>query len=519
MKLFSYGISITGVAIIMMVNLSVTLASIPFKENIKTISNMEAINTTIISETFANPSSNLSPVDGRWKANKGTYQITKASLTSTTHLNNRSVHVTNISGLFVLTVDAKAARSSGRWDDFAIIFGYQNANNYYFANFNESNNAKTNGIFKVTNGVSVEVRDFTSTISGGTNYKIKIERNGNSILVYCNNIPVGTFIDTAFKDGKVGIGAMNNRATFDNLKVQNLQAEELSVKLYYIYPSDQPFHQEYVDAINNVMIEINEWYRTKAGVNFRLEEVVVMQGFDYLTMRCGTFPTQECMDDRTKHPNWQRAVEQIIDGMPDKKVALIFGQGGGGFAGANLLGNYAGFAYVGDWVLEPISGVREPATAHCGYATWQCEGGVPKGTIVHELGHAFGLHHPVADAGISIMKWHGDYPNTEFLPHEQKILQLNPMFHPNVYINGSPRLDFAGNPDEMTRGASVTIVGEGLAGTTRVEFTDGSSTIFVIPTEVTGTSIRVTIPNSIGMGYMRALGSSSSSNVLPVNFK
>ena len=158
-------------------------------------------------------------VDGTWGVSGGTYQITNANSASTTHLNNRSVHNTVVTGNFTLTADAKVTASSSSWNDFAIVFGYQNATNYYFASLNESNDGATSGIFKVVNGTSTELADITSAITAGTNYAIKVERIGNTINVYRNNTLLATATDATYASGKVGFGTKSDKATFDNLIV------------------------------------------------------------------------------------------------------------------------------------------------------------------------------------------------------------------------------------------------------------------------------------------------------------
>ena len=106
----------------------------------------------VIREEFTSGAGNFTVIDGTWGVVSGTYQITTANSASTTHLNNRSIHNTVVSGDFTLTADAKVTGSSSTWNDFAIIFGWQDANNYYFYSSNESNDGATSGVFKVVGG-------------------------------------------------------------------------------------------------------------------------------------------------------------------------------------------------------------------------------------------------------------------------------------------------------------------------------------------------------------------------------
>ncbi|WP_437818474.1 LamG-like jellyroll fold domain-containing protein [Sorangium sp. So ce1078] len=303
-------------------------------------------------------------------------------------------------------------------------------------------------------------------------------------------------------------------------QVAQLAAGEVyPVRAYYVYPNDQPYHQEYVDAINTYLDELRGWYRQESGVSFHLVGSVqpVRSSQSYLTMRCGSSPTSACANDPIQIPNWLNAVSQAVGGFPARQSTLVFSQGGGGYAGANLYGDYSGFAVVGDWVLEPISGVREPLAIHCGYATWQCTGGVPKGTVAHELGHSFGLHHPDGYPGASIMAWHGDYPTTDFFDHEQMLLQESPMLSSGVLVRGGLWLDF-GNADVMHSNTAVTLTGSGFGPGAQVEFVDATHTAVVSPTSISATSLTVQVPSGLGPGYVRVRNGSGASNKVAVNF-
>lgn len=205
------------------------------------------------------------------------------------------------------------------------------------------------------------------------------------------------------------------------------------VKPYLVYPADKPMYPEYEKAVKNYLRELQRWYMLKVGVTFDMTPLnVVRSKENYLTMRCGPNPSQECVNDPKKlEGNWGKymneAIHEGVEKWEEKTVALIFSAGGGGFAGANRYANDTGFGITGDWVLEPISGKENEWGIPCKYSSgWECKGGVPKGSPAHELGHAFGLPHPDGYEGKSIMKWHGDYPEVGFLPHEIERLRQSP---------------------------------------------------------------------------------------------
>lgn len=207
------------------------------------------------------------------------------------------------------------------------------------------------------------------------------------------------------------------------------------VKPYLVYPADKPMIPEYEKALASYLSELQLWYQQMTGAAFVLAPLEIQRSsFDYLTMRCGENPSQQCLNEQNRiEGNWPAFLNKAIHGgkeeWEEKTVALIFSAGGGGFAGANQYPNYTGFAITGDWVLEPISGIPNDWGIPCRFSDgWQCQEGVPKGSPAHELGHAFGLPHPDEYEGESIMKWHGGYPETGFLPHEVNYLLQSPFF-------------------------------------------------------------------------------------------
>lgn len=175
--------------------------------------------TSLINEQFTSSASNFAVVrGGSWAVSGGKYVLSAAATTGTGN-GNISVQNTNVSGVFTLTADASSANTTSLFDDFSIIFNYTDANNYYYASFNEGNDANTSGIFKISGGTVTELADITSLITGGTTYAIKVVKNGSSITVLRNGVQVATATDATFSSGKVGFGTKNNDASFDNLVV------------------------------------------------------------------------------------------------------------------------------------------------------------------------------------------------------------------------------------------------------------------------------------------------------------
>jgi hypothetical protein len=182
---------------------------------------LDTPSSALIDENCSTVSNFTTVSGGTWGSTNGQCALTAAATSCTGPLCNILTHNTNVSGDFTLTANASAVASSSIWDDVAIVFNYQDANNYYYAIFNESDDANTNALFKVQGGTVTQLADFGTTVTapGTTLHSIRIERAGGNIQVYRGSISIGTASDSTFTSGKVGFASFNNNATFDNLKV------------------------------------------------------------------------------------------------------------------------------------------------------------------------------------------------------------------------------------------------------------------------------------------------------------
>ncbi|MDY7102410.1 MAG: hypothetical protein S0880_14605 [Actinomycetota bacterium] len=126
-----------------------------------------------------------------------------------------------------VTIDAvlEAERTAGAWDDFSLVFGYQDPDNYLYAGFNETNDATGSGIFAVVDGVGTELADIDAGIVGGSSFAVRVVRDGDTIEVWGGldgnppTSPLATATTDLFPEGKVGFGSRNNAVFANHLQV------------------------------------------------------------------------------------------------------------------------------------------------------------------------------------------------------------------------------------------------------------------------------------------------------------
>lgn len=302
------------------------------------------------------------------------------------------------------------------------------------------------------------------------------------------------------------------------------------VQPYYLYPSDQPYHKEYKLASDKAMKEIQDWYKKQVGLTFEvLPTKTIKSAKTYAEMRGDSTENPLFHTDNKQKISWWNSVMDEVGGPKVKTVNMVFAQGGGGVALGTLTGEWQGMCTVGDWVLEPISGVSEPKAVPAKHATWEVKNGTPMGTLAHELGHAFGLHHPEFDDVKSVMKMHWEYPQAGLTSWEYMILWENPFFNPSARKNSKIQALFLPTPDKLQWGESFTLRGSGFTKESKVEFF-GIATIEwksfknatvrrkVAKTEfVSNSSLRVTTPPINGSGYLVVWNGTERSNIVPVN--
>ena len=175
----------------------------------------------IIDEDFSADAANFNEVyGGTWSVSSGRYVLTSPGTAGNGLLGNISVHETVMTGDYSISSVINATGTGSAWNDVALVFGYQDEDNYYYVSLNESNDSYTKGLFKVVNGSPTELVDLGSlSISSDTDYSIDVERTGSGIVVDLNSSQVASTTDSTFDGGQVGYGSKNDGGQFDDLIV------------------------------------------------------------------------------------------------------------------------------------------------------------------------------------------------------------------------------------------------------------------------------------------------------------
>ncbi|MFQ5823914.1 MAG: putative Ig domain-containing protein [bacterium] len=150
------------------------------------------------------------------------YVITTSQLSAiNSKLATYSLIKNRIYGNFIMTLIVKSSENlqDNTGADFAIVFGYQDDNNYYYMLFNS--NAPWSALNKVENGFRSEIiSSNVALITDNDYHNIEVSRQGSLIVVKQDEVIVLTTNDATFGEGRVGIGSFNDAAYFDDIEVK-----------------------------------------------------------------------------------------------------------------------------------------------------------------------------------------------------------------------------------------------------------------------------------------------------------
>lgn len=176
-------------------------------------------NHVIVDEDFSLPFQTIQ--GGMWGIVDGAFTLSNPSTNASRGNGNISIYNRDIAGDFVLMTEARVEGTDHPWNDFSVIFGFIDANNYYYVSFNEQNDENTSGVFRVSGGATpIQIADIALPIRPNRFYAIRIDRLGSEVFVYRNNELVVRTTLPSDAPGKIGFGSRNDSVVFDNLRVQ-----------------------------------------------------------------------------------------------------------------------------------------------------------------------------------------------------------------------------------------------------------------------------------------------------------
>ena len=196
---------------------------------------------------------------------------------------------------------------------------------------------------------------------------------------------------------------------------------EPAVRVVYAVPADRPVNAAYRQGISNALTDLQRWYREQLdGLTFRLQ--------DPLPETC-TMPEPH---EHYTHGGWPRVWNEVRDavigcGFLDQQSAytwVVYADVDESCDVTLGLGRGTeGLTMMGSWDLK---GLTDPEWVHCGLGPFGFGRWI--GGAGHELGHAFGLDHPVDDEGALMSAGYAGYPNTYLREDEKAILRMSPFF-------------------------------------------------------------------------------------------
>lgn len=216
-----------------------------------------------------------------------------------------------------------------------------------------------------------------------------------------------------------------------------------SVQTYYLITSDYNYVPDEYNRIIEAMQDIQAWYQiATGGETFYLhtpDSAIVLN-----LPNTSTYYEEDY---------WGRILTDLgnmgLSTFEPGKVNLFFIKGGGGVAlGAQACGKDCGAAMFGMDIFPEFNTGQffDCPDVEGGARAWPC---TPLGAAAHELGHCFGLPHPIdvpatmTDAGHSLMQTHWNYPYIyappaespwNLLTLERRTLWDNPFFYQEVPI-------------------------------------------------------------------------------------
>ena len=200
--------------------------------------------------------------------------------------------------------------------------------------------------------------------------------------------------------------------------------KKMYVRVIYLVSNDKSPNQEFVESITSTLKNIQEWYKLQLdGASFILHP----EGVRLINagVESSYFANTPNGEDKSK---WgilncekiakHRAGAHFLD--PTSIWAVYSDSSGWGGQGGS------GFTCMPE---EDLYGLIGRNKSNLNVNRWI-------GGAAHELGHAFGLNHPLnnveTNKALMAYGWHSDYPNSTFFTDDEKEkLRSSPFFYAN----------------------------------------------------------------------------------------
>lgn len=168
----------------------------------------------------------LSDFDGPdkdlWKVDGGGERGNVLVLENTPRKRTQLVYTGHDYADFTLKCAARTPEGDGnKFRDYAIVFGWQDPENYYAAWFSMSADDSLPGIVRVKDGEwgLIGKRPFKASLSDRSWHEIEVVRRGTKMQAFFDGALAFEADDDTFGAGKIGFGSNNDTAMFDDLKV------------------------------------------------------------------------------------------------------------------------------------------------------------------------------------------------------------------------------------------------------------------------------------------------------------
>lgn len=116
------------------------------------------------------------------------------------------------------TLEAPAAtaqaNNDGSTPNVALVFGYTDAENYYYADFSTAAGPLLSGIYQVVGGAATKLSGYSTYLTAGQSYDLQVRIKGTDAKAYLNSAYLTKVSNITNVSGPVGVSAFNSNASF-----------------------------------------------------------------------------------------------------------------------------------------------------------------------------------------------------------------------------------------------------------------------------------------------------------------